>query len=223
MDCGGAAPTLRGLRALPQPGAAVWPQLLFDMRYQGKAGAASAWALHGAPLDSMQQATRHRPPGPLPPCCRLAALNEGCAPRSRAAGAFTVTIEMKVDIRDAAVWEKFDQALTRFGEGGKRRPSGSSVPPSHAASAPALGGSAGAEEEEEEEPEPLSPDSSAAGLGGGGSEQGGGSPGPESPLAAERGGEGQGPERRGFMGGLRQSLAKRVRKLAETTAVHIAR
>ncbi len=36
VDCGGAAPTLRNLRALPQPSSAVWPQLLFDMRYQGE-------------------------------------------------------------------------------------------------------------------------------------------------------------------------------------------
>ena len=38
VDCGGVAPTLRNLRALPQPGAAIWPQLLFDMRYQGGLG-----------------------------------------------------------------------------------------------------------------------------------------------------------------------------------------
>lgn len=35
VDCGGAAPSLRNLRALPQPEASIWPQILFDMRYQG--------------------------------------------------------------------------------------------------------------------------------------------------------------------------------------------
>lgn len=143
-------------------------------------------------------------------------------------GAFTVTIEVKVDIRDAAAWEKFDAALSRFGEGGKRRSSASSQPP-HAASTPALGGSGSsgalAGEEDEEEAEPLSPDSSAGALGGSPSDHAGGSPGAEPPHGAEgsSGGGSQAPEKRGFMGGLRQGLAKRVRQLAETTAVHISR
>jgi chemotaxis protein histidine kinase CheA len=181
VDCGGTAPTLRGLRALPQPSAAVWPQLLFDMRYQG---------------------------------------------------AFTVTIEAKVDIRDAAAWEKFDAALSRFGEGRKRRSSGtarSGQTPTHTSSAPALGGSGSsaglAGEEDDEEPEPLSPDSSAGLLSSSAGEHAGGSPGAEPPHGAEGSANGgsQAPEKRGFMGGLRQGLAKRVRQLAETTAVHIAR
>lgn len=37
VDPGGAAPTLRNIRALPQPEASIWPQVLFDMRYQGEA------------------------------------------------------------------------------------------------------------------------------------------------------------------------------------------
>lgn len=41
MDPGGAAPTLRGIRALPQPEASIWPQVLFDMRYQGEAAGSS--------------------------------------------------------------------------------------------------------------------------------------------------------------------------------------
>ncbi len=147
-------------------------------------------------------------------------------------GAFTVTIEAKVDIRDAAAWEKFDAALSRFGEGKKRQSGGSTRSgqlPSHASSSPALGGNGSsaalAGEDEEDEPEPLSPDSSAGLLGGSASEHAGGSPGSE-PLAGAEGsgsGSGQAPERRGFMGGLRQGLAKRVRQLAESTAVHIAR
>lgn len=36
VDCGSTAPSLCNWRALPQPGAAIWPQLLFDMRYQGE-------------------------------------------------------------------------------------------------------------------------------------------------------------------------------------------
>lgn len=134
-----------------------------------------------------------------------------------------------MDIRDAAAWEKFDAALSRFGEGRKRRSSASArsgQPPTHAASAPALGGSgssaAMAGEEDDEDLEPLSPDSSAGTLGGSASEHAGSSPGSEPPLGAE-GSSSQAPERRGFMGGLRQGLAKRVRQLAETTAVHIAR
>lgn len=132
-----------------------------------------------------------------------------------------------MDIRDAAAWEKFDAALSRFGEGRKRRSSASTRSGQlHAASAPALGGSgssaAMAGDEDDEDSEPLSPDSSAGTLGGSASEQAGGSPGSEPPLGAE-GSSSQAPERRGFMGGLRQGLAKRVRQLAETTAVHIAR
>ena len=36
VDCGGTAPTLHNLAALPQPDAAIWPQLVFDMRYEGE-------------------------------------------------------------------------------------------------------------------------------------------------------------------------------------------
>ena len=36
VDCGGAAPTLHNLASLPQPDAAIWPQLVFDMRYEGE-------------------------------------------------------------------------------------------------------------------------------------------------------------------------------------------
>lgn len=45
VDPGGAAPTLRNIRALPQPEASIWPQVLFDMRYQGGATGrpGSAW------------------------------------------------------------------------------------------------------------------------------------------------------------------------------------
>jgi hypothetical protein len=45
VDCGGTAPTLRNWRALPQPGLAAWPQVLFDMRYQG--GVLCWWGVGG--------------------------------------------------------------------------------------------------------------------------------------------------------------------------------
>lgn len=35
VDLGASAPTIRRLAALPPSGEAVWPTLLFDMRYEG--------------------------------------------------------------------------------------------------------------------------------------------------------------------------------------------
>ena len=155
-------------------------------------------------------------------------VDDGSPAASYSAGAFTVTIELKVDIRDAAAWGRLDQALTRLAEG-KKGPRGSSggspAHPPHAASAPSLrgsaigGGSGGAllgegveedMEEEEELLEPLSPDASAAALGEGGTAEGGG-------------GEGGGRERRGLMGGIRARAASKLRQLAETTATKISR
>ena len=135
-----------------------------------------------------------------------------------------MTIEAKVDIRDAAAWGRLDQALTRLAEGKQKR-GGSSASvaghvgvqalPPHAASAPALGGSGGSgsgggggEEEGEEEGEPLSPDSSAA----------------SDDASLDGGsGSGRGGAGRGFMGGIRRQAAKKLRQLAESTAAHISR
>ncbi len=36
VEVGGAAPTLRNWRALPQPSSPIWPQVVFDMSYQGE-------------------------------------------------------------------------------------------------------------------------------------------------------------------------------------------
>jgi len=35
VDVGCTVPTVRNLRALPTPGAAIWPQALFDLDYEG--------------------------------------------------------------------------------------------------------------------------------------------------------------------------------------------
>ncbi|KAL4449510.1 hypothetical protein ABPG77_007154 [Micractinium sp. CCAP 211/92] len=173
VDPGGAAPTLRNIRALPQPEASIWPQVLFDMRYQG---------------------------------------------------AFTVTIELKVDIRDAAAWGRLDQALTRLAEGKKRPGSGGGGgslehPPPHAASAPSLGGVEVLGEEEAEGEgfeDPASPDSSASGSAAAAAGDG---PAGEQPR---HGAGGKGP-RRGMLNGLRLYSARKLRQLAENTAQHISR
>ncbi|PSC69319.1 peptidase zinc-dependent, partial [Micractinium conductrix] len=160
VDAGGAAPSLRNLRALPQPEAAIWPQVMFDMRYQG---------------------------------------------------AFTVTIEMKVDFREAGAWGRLDQALTRLAQGKPRGSSGGGGPP-HAASAPSMSTAARSALEEAmygeeggEEEAPGSPQSSAASSAGGGGERGGGR------------------KPRGMLGGFRQSAANKLRQLAENTAMTISR
>lgn len=147
-------------------------------------------------------------------------------------GAFTVTIEMKVDIRDAAAWGKLEQALTRLAEG-RRGGSDSGSPahrPLHAASAPVLhgpgGGSGGAEEEEEEDLEdledlePLSPDSSASAMAALAVAAGGGAEAGAAVLEAHEGGGGK---KRGLMGGIRQKAARKLRQLAESTATKISR
>ncbi|PSC67060.1 testis-expressed sequence 2 -like, partial [Micractinium conductrix] len=142
-----------------QPEAAIWPQVMFDMRYQG---------------------------------------------------AFTVTIEMKVDFREAGMG-RLDQALTRLAQGKPRGSSGGGGPP-HAASAPSMSTAARSALEEAmygeeggEEEAPGSPQSSAASSAGGGGERGGGR------------------KPRGMLGGFRQSAANKLRQLAENTAMTISR
>lgn len=127
---------------------------------------------------------------------------------------------MKVDIRDAAAWGKLDQALTRLAVG-KKGARAAGQPP-HAASAPVLHGGGGGMEGEEDEFEPLSPDSSAGALGSGDALDAASSEDAEGAVGQECGGGGGGRQR-GFMGGIRQQAAKRLRQLAETTAAHISR
>eukprot|EP00887_Chlorella_sp_A99_P003929 scaffold11.g3929.t1 len=153
VDLGCTAPTLRNFAALPALGEAVFPQLLFDMRYEGD---------------------------------------------------FSLLLETKVDIRDAAAWGRLDKALTRMegrqpaaaaGAGGIKG-GGDAAPPGDA--------SPGETDEESEGGEPSSGGSSATGL----SKAGAASPSPSRPA---------------FMKGLRKTAAKKLRQLAETTASHIKR
>lgn len=134
-----------------------------------------------------------------------------------------MTIELKVDIRDAAAWGRLDQALTRLAEGKKRPGSGggcggSEHPPPHAASAPSLGVVEVLGEEEAEGEgfeDPASPDSSASGS----AAAAGDGPAGEQPR---HGTGGKGP-RRGMLNGLRLYSARKLRQLAENTAQHISR
>ena len=143
------------------------------------------------------------------PALTLPGVPFDCAPL--AAGAFTVTIEMKVDFREAGAWGRLDQALTRLAQGKPRGSSGGGGPP-HAASAPSMSTAARSALEEAmygeeggEEEAPGSPQSSAASSAGGGGERGGGR------------------KPRGMLGGFRQSAANKLRQLAENTAMTISR
>lgn len=148
------------------------------------------------------------------------------------AGAFTVTIEMKVDIRDAAAWGRLDQALTRLAEGRSRggstagSSSGDVHPPPHAASAPVLRTASGAAADEQAGDEedyvgeaemPGSPDSSASSRAASMGEGAGAGPQQAGGKGAKLG------KNRGMFGSMRLSAAKKLRQFAESTAVQIAR
>ena len=172
VDLGCTVPTLCNLVALPLPGELVWPQLLFDVRYEGE---------------------------------------------------FSILLETKVDIRDAAAWGKLDKALTRM-EG--RQPTaaaaGGGAEEAEAAGEDGEGGllpggsPAESEDEQQTTPQP-SPGWRGAPAGDQQQQQNPGEP--SSPPSGGR----AGPRHRPFMEGLRQTAAKRLRQLAETTATHIKR
>ena len=155
-----------------------------------------------------------------------------------------MTIELKVDIRDAAAWGKLDSALNRLADGKKKHRQGQQDKAEegegeaesegqqqhgerHAGGGAGLEASLGlarsslgiealegdygeVEGEEGEVEEAASPDSAAALA--------------AATEAAGEGGSGASSSKgRGFMGGIRQHAANKLRQLAESTAAHISR
>jgi hypothetical protein len=124
------------------------------------------------------------------------------------AGTFTVTIECRVDVRDAPAWSTLDKAISRIGGGGGGEGE---------ATLAVEGTDEEADREEAEGEE---------GGGAQGGESAGGSGGPSSPAGSRSpagGNGGGGEEGRHLMGQLRRGAARQLRQLAEHTAHHISR
>lgn len=130
------------------------------------------------------------------------------------AGAYKITISCKVDIRDAPAWGALDRALERI-EG---KP-GITPAPSEDLSEDAEGWDTIKPGENDE-------DEGAEGPEGGLEEEGQGTSSGDSPKSPSTDQEAKGSTATGgraLISTLRQTTAKRLRKLAETTAVHISR